>query len=120
MRSKLPPSFTNPITLLGVSITTLCFIIIGFLAINEWLAKDPSPYVGVLAFIIVPSVLLFGVAIAIFGILRENRLIRIGKHAERHFPTIDLSNERHQAGIVLVAVLGGTLVLATGVGSFKA
>lgn len=120
MRSKLPPSFTNPITLLGVTITTLCFIIIGFLAINEWLAKDPSPYLGVLAFIIVPSVLLFGVAIAIFGILRENRLIRIGKHTERHFPTIDLANPRHQAGIVVVAVLGFTLVLATGVGSFKA
>lgn len=120
MRSKLPPSFTNPITLLGVSIATLCFIIIGFLAINEMLAKDSSPYVGVLAFIIVPSVLLFGVAIAIFGILRENRLIRIGKHAERQLPTIDLANPRHQAGIVLVAVLGSTLILATGVGSFKA
>ncbi|MBI2406789.1 MAG: NapC/NirT family cytochrome c [Gemmatimonadetes bacterium] len=120
MRSKLPPSFTNPITLLGVTITTFCFIVIGFLAINEWLAKDPSPYVGVLAYIIMPGVLLFGVVIAVFGILRENRLIRIGKHKERHFPSIDLGNPRHQTGIAVVAVLGGFLVLATGVGSFQA
>jgi len=120
MRSKLPPSFTNPITMLGVSIATLSFIVIGFLAINEWLAKDPSPYVGVLAFIIVPGILMGGVAIAVFGILRETRLIRIGKHAERSFPSVDLSNPRHQTGIVVVAVLGGFLVLATGVGSFQA
>lgn len=120
MRRKLPESFKNPLTMIGVAIAVLSLIVIGFLAINEFLAKESSPYLGIAAYIIVPSVMMVGLAVAVFGILRENRLIRLGKHKKRHLPTIDFANPQHQTAIITVVVVGSFLFVGTGIGTFKA
>ena len=121
MRSKLPPSFTNPITILGLSISAISFIVIVFLATLEYFAaKEANPYMGILAFIIVPSVLMAGVAIAAFGVWREQRLQRLGRPIERHLPVVDLNNPVHRTGLATVAVGGLSLILVSSFGSFKA
>ena len=120
MRSKLPPSFTNPITILGLSISAISFIVIVFLATLEYFAKDSNPYMGILAFIIVPSVLMGGVFVAAFGVWREHRLRRIGKPIERHLPVVDLNNPMHRTGLAVVAVGALSLILLSSFGSFKA
>lgn len=120
MRSKLPPSFTNPITILGLSISAISFIVIVFLATLEYFAKEPNPYMGILAFVIVPSVLMGGVAIAAFGVWREQRLHRIGKPIERHMPVVDLNNPTHRTGLAVVSVGALSLILMSSFGSFKA
>src|SRR5512140_2308924 len=97
MRSRLPASFTNPITILGVGIAGISFTVIVFLAVLEYFESTPNPYMGILAFVIVPSVLMSGVAIGVFGIWREHRLQRVGKPHDRHLPTVDLNTPHHRA-----------------------
>lgn len=120
MRTRLPASFTNPITIVGVAIAAISFIVIIFLAVLEYFAETPNPYMGILAFVIVPSVLLSGLAIAAFGVWREHRLERIGAPVERHLPIIDLNNPSHRAGVSLVSFGSLALILVSSFGSFKA
>jgi len=119
MRLRVPPSFANPITLVGVTITTVCFIVIGFLVVVEALATEPNPYIGILAFIIVPTILLGGVAVAILGIWRENRRRRAGL-PEGKLPVINFNNPAHRVGLMVVIVLGVPLALASALGSVQA
>jgi len=120
MRSKLPTSFTNPISILGLSISAIALIVIIFLATLEYFAKEPNPYMGILAFIIVPSVLMGGVAIAVFGVWREHRMVRLGRPIERHLPVVDLNKPTHRTGLAVVAVGALSLILMSSFGSFKA
>ena len=120
MRTRLPASFTNPITIIGVAIAAISFIVIIFLAVLEYFAETPNPYMGILAFVIVPSVLLSGLAIAAFGVWREHRLERIGAPVERHLPIIYLNNPSHRAGVSLVSFGSLALILVSSFGSFKA
>ena len=120
MRTRLPASFVNPITLGGVAIAAVSFIVIVFLAVLEYFAHTPNPYMGILAFVIVPSVLLSGLAIAAFGVWREHRLQRVGKPADRHMPVVDLNNPSHRAALALVSFGSLALILFSSFGSFKA
>lgn len=119
MRSKLPGSFTNPITLAGVVITTVCFIVVGFLIFIDMTAKEPGPYIGILAFIIVPQILVAGVLIALYGIWRENRRRREGR-PEGILPVVNFNKPSHRVAAAVVVVLGVPLLLASAVGSFGA
>jgi nitrate/TMAO reductase-like tetraheme cytochrome c subunit len=120
MRSRLPPSFVNPITMVGAAIAIVSFIVIVFLAVLEHFDPAGSPYMGILAFILVPSVLLTGLAIAVFGIWREHRRNRIGKPIDRHMPILDLNNPRHRTAVSLVSFGSLALILFSSFGSFKA
>ena len=70
---NFPAAFVNPITFGGLAIAAVSLIVIVFLAVLEYFAESPNPYMGILAFVIVPSVLLSGLAIAAFGVWREHR-----------------------------------------------
>ena len=120
MRNRLPPSFYNPITLGGVAIAAVSFIVIVFLAVLDYFAPTPNPYVGILAFVIVPSVLLSGLAIAAFGAWREHRRRRAGTPIDRHLPIVDLNNPSHRAGLALVSIGSLALILFSSFGSFQA
>ena len=120
MLKKLPPSFTNLITLGGLGIVIISIIVIIFLAVLEYFAKQPNPYMGILAWIIVPSVLMGGVAIMAIGIWREERQKRLGKPIDRHLPNIDLNNPSHRVALMLVSVSALALILASTFGSFQA
>ena len=120
MHSRLPASFANPITIGGLAIAAVSFIVIVFLAVLEYFAESPNPYMGILAFVIVPSVLLSGVVIAAFGVWREHRLERAGKPQDRHFPVVDLNNPQHRAGLAVVSIGSLALILFSSFGSFKA
>ena len=119
MRTRLPPSFVNPITMVGVSIAAVSFIVIVFLAVLEYFDPAGSPYMGILAFVLVPSVMLSGLAIAIFGIWREHRRNRIGM-PDRRMPVLDLNNPRHRTAVSLVSFGSLALILFSSFGSFKA
>ena len=120
MRKKLPASFANPITLVGVVVSAVSFIVIVFLAVLEYFDETPSPYMGILAFVIVPSVLLSGLAVAVFGVWREHRRQRTGLTTDRRLPILDLNNPRHRAAVSLVSFGTLALILFSSFGSFKA
>ncbi|MEP0821515.1 MAG: NapC/NirT family cytochrome c [Ignavibacterium sp.] len=120
MRRIFPLSFYNPITLLGAAIATVSFGLILFLTILELFAAEQKPYMGILTFIVLPGILLIGIGLIVFGILREHRRERLGKPPGLHLPQIDLNNPRHRTAFTF-ASSGAILLLAfTAFGSFKA
>ncbi len=120
MSRKFPLSFYNPITLSGAAVAAVSFGLIIFLIVLEMLAENPKPYMGIIAFVILPSFLLIGLGIAAFGILREHRLRKLGKHTEPHFPIVDFNNGRHRRAFLIIGFGGIVLLLFSAFGSFKA
>jgi nitrate/TMAO reductase-like tetraheme cytochrome c subunit len=120
MRRIFPESFYNVITLAGASIAAVSFGLIVFLTVLELFAEHPKPYMGIIAFVILPTFLLIGVVLIGIGILREHRLERAGKPHGVHLPVVDLNKPRHRAAFAVASVSVLLLLMFTAFGSFKA
>lgn len=120
MNKRLPPSFYNPITLTGAGIAVLSFGLILFLMVLEFFEKDPSPYMGIIAFIILPGILIFGLVLIAYGIYREHKRTVEGKHRERIFPVLDLNSPAQRRAFTIFSVGTILLIFFTTFGSFKA
>jgi nitrate/TMAO reductase-like tetraheme cytochrome c subunit len=110
----------NPISLVGVALAVVAFANIAFLVLIDVLASQPSPYIGVLAYMVAPGFLVVGLLLIPLGMVieRRRRLRAIG--ASPHFPQLDLNNpaQRSTAAFVLSFVVAFSLISA--VGSYKA
>jgi hypothetical protein len=120
MRRILPNSFYNPVTLAGGLIAGISFGLILFLMLLESMSGSPKPYMGIIAFVILPAILVVGLIIASIGIWREHRRARTGKLIEHHLPQIDFNNPRHRTAFGFVAVGTVLLLVFSAFGSFKA
>lgn len=93
----------NPISLLGVWLTTLSAVAFVVYYFAEVFGLIASPYAGLFGFVLVPAVFLLGLLLIPIGIWREGRRRRRGI-AEWRWPHIDL-NVSHTRRIVLVVGL---------------
>jgi hypothetical protein len=107
LKVPLPNTVRNPLSLVGVAVTTTAAVLFAVLFVLESLGAIANPYLGLLVFVTVPLVFVFGLL-----------LIPVGswwaRHRRRHqleplaWPVIDLRDSRHRtlavAGFVLTAV----------------
>lgn len=120
MRRIFPSTFYNITTFVGAAVAAISFGLILFLTVIELFAEEHKPYMGIIAFVILPVFLLLGIGIAILGILRERKRVRTGEHKDLALPRVDLNDPKHRRAFVLFA--GGTILLLmfSSFGSFKA
>ena len=78
MKKAFPSAFYNTMTLAGLSLSGISFGLILFLMVLEWFDPHPKPYMGIIAFIILPAFLLLGIGLIVFGAIRERRRRRSG------------------------------------------
>jgi nitrate/TMAO reductase-like tetraheme cytochrome c subunit len=92
MKLPLP---RNPTSIAGVLFTTLgaLFFLIFFLL--DVLGLHSNPYMGMLFFLILPGVFIFGLLLIPLGLWRERRRRLAGK-GERAWPHIDFNLPRHR------------------------
>jgi len=76
MRRILPNSFYNPLTLAGGLVAGISFGLILFLMLLEMMSGSPKPYMGIIAFVILPAILVLGLIVAASGVWREHRRAR--------------------------------------------
>ena len=117
---RLPYFVYNPITITGAAIALVSFGTILFVFITELITESPKPYLGLIAYVLLPGVLFIGLFFVVLGIILERR--REGKlltSADR-YPKIDLNDPRHRRLFTLFSVSTLTILLFTGIGSFKA
>ena len=120
MKKVFPSSFYNPVTLVGAAIALVSFGLILFLTVVEAFSEEHKPYMGIIAFVILPVFLLMGLALVMFGIFREHRRERLGIARRHRLPRIDLNDPRHRL-VFTVFSLGTILLLVfSAFGSFKA
>ncbi len=120
MRKHLPTIFYNPVSLVGGGLAAVSFGLILFLVILELFAGMSKPYVGVIAFVVLPVFLLIGIFLFFLGAIRERKRRISGGIKEIIFPVIDL-NDKIQRRAVFYFSAGGILFLIfSAFGSFKA
>ena len=104
MRFDLPRAVRNPISLIGVAITTaMAVLFLVFLAL-ELAGQIHNPYIGLLLFVAVPAVFVLGLLLIPFGIWRQRRRVAAGL-GEADWPVIDLRLPRTRSLILGVAIL---------------
>ncbi len=120
MRNIFPKSFYNLISLVGVVIGAISVGIIVFMMLLEATSTTSHPYVGIIAFVIAPAVLVVGLLLVPAGIMREHRRERLGKPHGLHLPAIDMNNPHHRT--VFVTLVMATLVFISilGFSSYRA
>jgi len=110
----------NPISLIGIALAMVALGNIIFLFFIDLISDHPSPYVGILAYMIAPGILIFGLALALFGAWHYRRkavhAAAIGK------PTLklDFSDPGQRGAAVFFMTFIVIFVLMSVVGSYRA
>ena len=104
MRVDLPSAVRNPISLIGVAVTTAMAVVFLLLLTLEFTGQLTNPYAGLLVFVAVPFVFVLGLLLIPLGIWRQRRRVAAG-HAPSDWPVIDLSLPRTRSVILGVALL---------------
>lgn len=120
MRKSLPSVLYNPISIVGGSLAILSFGLILFLMILEALSSEQKPYMGIIAFVILPVFLIFGILLFFVGALRERKKIKEGKAKEYKLPVIDLNDSVQRRAIIFFSITGFLLLIFSAFGSYKA
>jgi hypothetical protein len=119
-KRRLPSTFYNTITLAGATIAATALGLIAFLVVLEMTASEHNPYMGIIAFILMPAILVLGLLIGAFGVLRQQRRRRLGLPSTEKLPTIDFNNPAHMRATMFIGITFIIFLAMTGFGSFKA
>ncbi|MEO7134306.1 MAG: NapC/NirT family cytochrome c [Vicinamibacterales bacterium] len=104
MRVDLPAAVRNPISLIGIAITTAMAIVFLALIALELGGQLRNPYVGLLLYVAVPAVFVFGLVLIAIGAWRQQRRVAAGATAAE-WPVIDLGLPRTRSVVFGVALL---------------
>ena len=119
--TKLPSLFRNYISFVGSAIGAAALVSIVLLILVELTGRQESPYLGILTYIIFPSILTLGLIIVVIGMLIEKRRRHKGAPAEiARYPKLDLNDDKARQAF-FVFLLGTFLfICASAFGSYKA
>ena len=121
LRAFLVGITSNPISLLGTAVTTASALPIITLFAIELLGYLRNPYVGILAYLILPAIFLFGLALIPLGIARERRRARRAGEAgpPPGFPVVDLNRERTRRWVLITLVLTAANLVILAVATYR-
>ncbi|MFI5178280.1 MAG: cytochrome c3 family protein [Vicinamibacterales bacterium] len=105
IRPRIP---RDPFSIIGAILATVAGILFLIVFLLDLLGLHTNPYEGIAAFLVLPSVFVFGLVLIPIGYWRERRRRLAGKPAAAPWPRIDLNNP-HQR-IVTFWVICLTLV----------
>ena len=118
---KTPPLFKNFISLIGIAIALVGAANIAFLVFIDFMSQHPSPYIGILAYMLMPGVMVFGLVLIPVGMLLErNRRRKHAPTAIPKFPRIDLNNPKQRASFAAVVCFSVVFVTVSAAGSYRA
>ena len=109
---------SNWITLLGATLTTISVLLIFAFVLLGVLGVADSPYVGILAFLVLPGVFLFGLVLIPVGLYWERRRAQkageVAPARAEAYPKIDFNKPRvrHLATVVGVLTVVNLLIIS--------
>jgi nitrate/TMAO reductase-like tetraheme cytochrome c subunit len=112
--------YKNPISLIGMALAAVAFANILFLIFLDSFSHISSPYVGILAYMVAPAIMIVGLIMIPVGmaIERRRRLHAVG--APSHFARLDLNNPAQRSAAAFVLSFVVVFALMSAVGSYKA
>lgn len=121
MKLHLPRSTHNWITLIGATIAGIALSMILFLFTISVFWRSGHAYLGLIIYILLPSVMIIGLLLIPFGMWRYNRREKAGKAVtERTWPMVDLNIQQHRHAFLVFTIGTTFLLFASAVGSYEA
>lgn len=121
MKKRFPSLFYNPISMFGAIVAIVNFIVILLLILLDTVTSGLAPYAGIIAFIILPVILILGLIFIPIGMYFERRRrIRLRKEEQLRSFYIDLGKPSHRYATIVFST--GTIIflLSTAIGSYRA
>ena len=115
--AKLRRLLRNPVSLAGVALGLVSLGNIFLFSLIGFIAQKPSPYVGILAYMVAPGFLIGGLLLIAVGAWRERR-----KKADEVllYPRIDLNDPGQRTAVMSFGAFVAVFIMLSGVGSYKA
>jgi nitrate/TMAO reductase-like tetraheme cytochrome c subunit len=107
----------NTLTIVGAWIAGVALIFILSLVFFDFVVATPSPYVGVLSFLVFPIIMTIGLAMMVLGFLRKHAQLarRHGDLSQlQYYPRIDFNDPRQQRW--LLGGLVGVFIMVVFIG----
>ncbi|HEV3512652.1 MAG TPA: NapC/NirT family cytochrome c [Candidatus Sulfotelmatobacter sp.] len=107
----------NPISLAGVALAIVSLANVFLFVLIDQIAVKPSPYIGILAYMVSPAFLILGLLLIAAGIFLERR-----KHAapSAFYPRIDLNDPTQRSAVVSFLTFLVVFAVVSAAGSYKA
>ena len=121
MSLKLPPSVRNWVSLTGAVIVLITFFMIAFLFVVTLFQTGQAAYLGLVTYILLPSVMIIGLLLIPIGMLLEiRREHREGTIAEPGWPRIDLNIPHYRHAFFIFSVGTAFFLFISAIGSYEA
>lgn len=118
---QVPGLYHNYISFVGTVVAIAAFIGIVLLFLLEATGSASQPYLGILIYIMLPGVMLFGLFIVAVGMLRERHRRRDMSPEEiAAFPILDLNNPRRRRALITFLVASMIFLFISAFGSYRA
>jgi hypothetical protein len=120
-KHKVPSLFRNYVSFVGAAIATASLLSVVLLFLIEITGATENPYLGILTYIIFPSVLMFGLFVFILGSLIERRRRHKSPDWEvSQYPRLDLNEPHSRRAFFIFLLITFFFVSASAFGSYRA
>lgn len=118
---KLPSLLRNYISFVGIAIAAASLTSIALLVLIELSAGDDNPYTVLVTYILLPSVLGFGILLIFIGMLLERRRRRRDPDAHiTPYPVLDLNDPARRRSLITFLCLAFVFLFLSAFGSYRA
>jgi hypothetical protein len=119
--SPKPPSlFRNYISMVGGAIAIASLVSVILLFLIEITSHAENPYLGILTYIIFPSILMFGLFVVILGrMIERRRRHRAAPDEHAAYPSLDLNDPRARRAFFIFLSITFLFVSASAFGSYR-
>jgi hypothetical protein len=117
---KTPSLFRNYISLVGGAIVISSLVSVVLLFLIEITSKAENPYLGILTYIIFPSILIFGLFVVLLGrILERRRRHRVSPTDTLAYPKLDLNDPGSRRAFFMFLLVTFLFISASAFGSYR-
>ncbi len=118
---QAPPGLIrNRVSLIGGVLGVISVSNIIFLLFVEFISGRHSPYSGILAYMLLPAVLLVGLLLVPVGMLLERRRRRRQEPGIPRYPRIDLNKPGQRSAFAFVVSFSAIFLVLSAAGSYRA
>jgi hypothetical protein len=115
----MPRLFWNRVSLVGTTLTTVSALLFIVVLLADWFGLHTNPYLGIVFFIVLPALFLFGLALIPFGMWLERRRRARGDADRPLWPRLDLNNPTHRRTTALALVLTFANLVIVSLAAFR-
>src|SRR6201981_597539 len=118
--SRLRELVRNPISLVGLVLAIVAFGNFLFLFFIDLSSEHPSPYVGILAYMVAPGFLVLGLAMVPFGVWYDRRKRRQHPAEPIRYLHVDFNDPSQRGALTFIFTFVIAFIGLSVVGSYKA